>query len=628
MQFKAASLSAHKQAWQNINAPDYLLQWITEGVPIPFVTDRPAFHIGNRDFSRRYEQFVSEELRTLLQTGVISETKKRPTCVSGIGVVPKQNKQLRLIVDLRRLNSHCSPPKFRYEDIENVCELVEPHDQLITLDLKNGFYHVPVKPAHRTYLGIQWKGRYYVFNVLPFGANFSPYYFCKILRYVVQHLREQPQSLRLGNFVDDFLLMAYRNTFLQDKDCLLSTLQSLGWFVNWDKSSLEPSTNKVFIGYNVLTDTKEGVPIIKITAQRIHKLKRDARKVLNNSYVSARVLARVAGQCISMTKVVLPAKLLLRNVYRVLKQRTTWQSQLYLDTPARKDLEYWLGCIEAWNGRVSTTRPVDVQAVSDASSTGWGFACLNREAAGFWDQWMSTQPSNYREMQAVLMGLLSFKEELSGKSVQILSDNVSTVANINFQGGPSASLTGVARAIWSVALKNNITLSLRFLRGVDNVHADALSRLEDKYGWKLHPVLFQALDDRWGPHTVDRFADMNNTQLQVYNSRYKDPHSSGVDALSQRDWAQHNNWVCPPFRLVPRVLQVLREQKAVATVVAPWWPAQPHHQLLLTMSIAPPIRLPMSMGTVLFNGEWPEPLRNCKWRVFAWRVSGVRDLET
>ena len=628
MFFKAASLSQFRDAWHDIGAPDYVLDWVSEGVPIPFTSIQPAFYVPNRELSKPHSQFVSSELEQLLKTGVVSESTTRPTCVSGLGVVPKRGGKLRLVVDLRKLNEHCNPPKFRYEDIEAVCDPVQSGDNLLTLDLQNGFYHIPVKAAHRKFLGIQWKGRYYTFNVLPFGANFSPYYFCKVVWCVVQYLRGDPQRLCLASFMDDFLLMCTADSFEQNKECFISTLERLGWYINWDKSSLCPTTDKLYIGYNILTDTSEGVPIIKIATERVRKLKRDIRRVLRSRTITARGLARIAGQCISMTKVILPAKLLLRNVYHVLKSRSSWNCQLCLDSGAQKDLQFWLANIEAWNGRISATKPVDIQAMSDASSTGWGFACLGQEAAGLWDDQMSSEPSNLREMMAILMGLLSFQSDLAGKSLQVLSDNVSTVANINFQGGPSQQLTHAAWAIWSVALRNNITLTMRYLRGVDNVQADTLSRLQDNYDWQLHPAVFQALDEIWGPHTVDRFADLNNTQLPMYNSRYKDPQSSGVDALSQGNWVQHNNSVCPPFRLLPRILQVLRDQRAVATVVAPWWPAQHYHQHLLAMSVAPPIRLPVSPTTVLCHTSFPEPLRNRKSRIFAWRLSGAAGLGT
>ena len=54
-----------------------------------------------------------------------------------------------------------------------------------------------------------------------------------------------------------------------------------------------------------------------------------------------------------------------------------------------------------------------------------------------------------------------------------------------------------------------------------------------------------------------------------------DPFSSEVDALAQQDWASHNNYVNAPFHLIPQVLKILMEQQAEATLIAPYWSAQP-----------------------------------------------------
>ena len=63
-------------AWASpFNAPDYLLNWISEGVPIPFTSAPPSFHIDNRKLPTHYNQFVSNELKTLIASGVISKTK-------------------------------------------------------------------------------------------------------------------------------------------------------------------------------------------------------------------------------------------------------------------------------------------------------------------------------------------------------------------------------------------------------------------------------------------------------------------------------------------------------------------------------------------------------------------------
>ena len=41
------------------------------------------------------------------------------------------------------------------------------------------------------YLGFQWKDKYYVFNVLPFGISTAGYIFTKVLRDVVKFWRSK-----------------------------------------------------------------------------------------------------------------------------------------------------------------------------------------------------------------------------------------------------------------------------------------------------------------------------------------------------------------------------------------------------------------------------------------------------
>ena len=133
---------------------------------------------------------------------------------------------------------------------------------------------------------------------------------------------------------------------------------------------------------------------------------------------------------------------------------------------------------------------------------------------------------------------------------------------------------------------------------------------------ELHPAVFQQLDQTWGPHTVDRFASMQNTHLQLYNSRFWDPFTTRVDALAQDNWCQHNNFVNAQFRLLPKMLDVIMEQQAMATIIAPWWAAQHWLQRLRAMSINYPIKLPHRRGFIWYGGIRPEPLRNLRWHLY------------
>lgn len=83
------------------------------------------------------------------------------------------------------------------------------------------------------------------------------------------------------------------------------------------------------------------------------------------------------------------------------------------------------------------------------------------------------------------------------------------------------------------------------------------------------------------PHTIDRFANCQNAQVERFNSRYWERLSEGVDALAQSNWASGNSFINAPFCLIPCVLDVIQEQRACATINAPLWKAQPWYQLLV-----------------------------------------------
>ena len=323
---------------------------------------------------------------------------------------------------------------------------------MITLDIKSGFHHIPIAEQDREKLGISFKGRFYRWRVAPFGLAISPLAFCKTVRPVVQHLRAQ--GLRIVAYVDDLLLMAQPDQMNEHKATLLQTLRDLGWILNLEKCSLTPDTTKEYIGYKIVT---KGQPLLKIPNARVRKLRRSLEGVLRKTYVTARLLARIAGQCIAMTKAIVPGKLLLRNLYRLLRlaKKTAWDDILQIDQATRQDLIWWQEAVHTWNGAPIVVGHVDVQIQTDASETGWGAVMGTQTAAGFWNNRMSCKPSNYREMMAILLALKSFKN-LHGKSVQILTDNVSAAAYINHLGGPSRELTQLASAIWMEANNQSI----------------------------------------------------------------------------------------------------------------------------------------------------------------------------
>ena len=83
---------------------------------------------------------------------------------------------------------------------------------------------------------------------------------------------------------------------------------------------------------------------------------------------------------------------------------------------------------------------------------------------------------NAKEMLAVLFALKHFIHLLSNKSINIRTDNITTMFYVNRMGGRSAGLASIAQRIFTLCRQRNITLQAVYLPGKDNIIADRLSR--------------------------------------------------------------------------------------------------------------------------------------------------------
>ena len=79
--------------------------------------------------------------------------------------------------------------------------LFKPGEWMFSFDLKSGYHQVDIVPHHQKYLGFEWRGKYFVFTVLPFGLSTAPYVFTKLLRPSVQLWRGKGHKAIL--YLDD-----------------------------------------------------------------------------------------------------------------------------------------------------------------------------------------------------------------------------------------------------------------------------------------------------------------------------------------------------------------------------------------------------------------------------------------
>ena len=132
-----------------------------------------------------------------------------------------------------------------------------------------------------------------------------------------------------------------------------------------------------------------------------------------------------------------------------------------------------------------------------------------------------------------------------------------------------------------MCLLSCITLEVEWIPRSANDKADFLSRIVDYDDWRVKRDYFLLAEETWGPHSVDRFANHENTQLPRFNSRFWCPGTEAVDAFSV-SWAGENNWLVPPIFLIPKVLNHMVAFGGRATLVVPAWPSAPFWPLIFT----------------------------------------------
>lgn len=109
---------------------------------------------------------------------------------------------------------------------------------------------------------------------------------------------------------------------------------------------IRPNTNESdFFPGRQIQSSKEGI-CLKVMPEKPRRLKKGFQRVIRKRMASARVIAPIASQCITMAKVIMPAKLCLWSLYRLLRRKNKWRETMVLPGDCLGDLEWWYKNVE------------------------------------------------------------------------------------------------------------------------------------------------------------------------------------------------------------------------------------------------------------------------------------------
>lgn len=130
--------------------------------------------------------------------------------------------------------------------IEDQVDFLQGAKIYSTLDLKSGYFHVPVEEASRKYTAFVIPGEHYEFKKMPFGHCNAPAYFQKHVNVV---FRELIKKSIMAIFMDDIVVPAKNfQEGLTRLKLVLETAAKYGLSFNWKKCQLLKSRVN-YLGY-------------------------------------------------------------------------------------------------------------------------------------------------------------------------------------------------------------------------------------------------------------------------------------------------------------------------------------------------------------------------------------------
>ena len=600
---------------------------LVEGYKIPFLRRPPLSLPSANSFTvltnPLHVQVVDEEIAGMLKKKAIEEIPPSPGYYSRLFVVTKKDGGWRPIINLKKLNKlFLDPPHFRMDTTKDVSLLLRPGDWAASVDLKDAYFHVAINRRFHRYLRFGWKKKLYQFLVLPFGLCLAPFVFTALTKPIVAFLRAR--GIRVVFYLDDILIIgATKEECETNLAFVLHLLQSLGFLVNWKKSSLIPSQLFRFLGLE--WDTRSGV--IGLGEEKRLALHRRATAALQSAptcHDLQVLLGHMTSSIPAVPLVRLRSRRLQLDLHAHYKTEDDRFHRVTLSHLAVEDLR-WILSLESrhclapmWALRIEDC---DEEVSTDASEVGWGIHFRGRLHRGRWDADAPVH-INAKELFTLLIFLRDFLPPSDCRALLWRTDSTTAIAYVRKEGGTiSPLLLDIASEILCLAHRRALRILPVYVPSEENLLADAASRFLDLPDWHLRSDLFLRLVALWGRPAIDLFATESSKQVDRFFAWGDARGAEAFDALAQL-WDFPLAYAFPPPPLLPRTIAKIANSPGEFVLVTPFWKAQKWFPLLLSLNIQELRRFPLLPDLVLDLTTNAPPAGLNQLHLVVWKISG------
>ena len=467
----------------------YLLTGVKEGFMITDISENvPSVEVQNQASATLPHNIdkVSSQILSEIQEGRYVTVKEKPTIVSPLAAIAKDDGTVRLIhdaskpVNLALNDCVLYHDKVKYQSIQDAVNLLKPGSYCCKIDLKSAYRSVGIHPSQYHLCGLKWdlngKETYLVDTRLMMGASKAPSIFHRLSQAIKR--RMEHRGYNVVAYLDDFLIVS--DTFqecLAGQHVLIKLLRNMGFAISWQKVC-GPSNKIVFLGVEINTCEMT----LSLPEGKVKEIKGILHNFLKRKRASAKQIQSLAGKLNWACHVIRCGRSYLRNILDALAHLRMPYHKVLISEKFVTDIKWWILALEGFPGKYMLFKPSVHVIQIDASKNGSGFV-FNQDWG--YVNWKVDFPQvakchiNCKETISAVLAARRWAPLWENSKVVFCTDNQTAKACIQKGTSKNPSLLPWVRELHLWSLLFNFDIVSSWIPGVNNVIPDTISRLHD-----------------------------------------------------------------------------------------------------------------------------------------------------
>ncbi|CAH2088405.1 unnamed protein product [Euphydryas editha] len=465
------------------------------------------------------EKKVEQKIQELLDSDIIEEVHGPSPWISPVVPILKDNDDLRLCIDMRRVNLAILRENHPLPCMDSLLPKIKKAKYFSKLDIKNAFHQVEIHPNSRYLTTFITSKGLYQYKRLMFGITCAPELFQKILERMLTGLNG------VVNFIDDILV--YGENEKQHDERLQSVMKTLRENdVLLNEAKCVYKIQKInFLGHEL---TPDGVKPLKKYVTSIEEFR--VPKTIEELQSFLGLVNYINKWLPNLATITEPLKTLLRlKIAKRASIEGLWKDK---QDQAFHQLKQALSTIKT----LGYYDPDDeTQVIADASPVGLGAVLIQKDNRGpriiaYGNRTLTALERKYsqteKEALALVWAVEHFNIFLFGKKFDLITDH----KPLEFLFGPkSKPCARVER--WVLRLQN-YRYNIKYQPGKVNI-ADPLSRLctyssipTESFEDFIHHIVEEARPCAVPMHGIDKSSEndpeIKSVKRGIYNNDWEE----------------------------------------------------------------------------------------------------------